>query len=74
MPALKRVEFWNNYSLIYFGIVELRSEWRLMWLEVDIAAFDCDNWPVQLLCNAWSIMIESNAFSNLLKNRCSRVV
>ena len=45
-----------------------------MWLEVDIAAFDCDNWPVHLLCNAWSIMIESNAFSKLLKNRCSRVV
>ena len=74
LPALKRVEFGNNCSFIYFGIVELRSEWRVMWLEVDIAAFDCDNWPTHLLWNAWNIQIESNASSRLIKNRCSRVV
>ena len=47
--------------------MELRSEWRVMWLEVDIAAFDCDNWPTHLLWNAWSIKIESKQFSNTLR-------
>ena len=36
-----------------------------MWLEVDIAAFDCDNWPTQLLSNAWSVTIESTIISIL---------
>ena len=66
--------FGCNVSFSSIGIVELRSELRVMQLGVDIAAFECDNWPAHLLSNAWNIKIESNAFFKLLKNRCSRVV
>ena len=55
--------FGSDSSLCKIGIVELRSEWRMMWLEVDIAAFDCDNWPAHLLWNAWSVTIESTIVS-----------
>ena len=63
LPALKRVEFGNNDSLVYFGIVELRSEWTAMQLGVDIAAFECDSWPVHLLINAWNVTVESTIIS-----------